>query len=1153
MTTMERSAVNPATPVARQPSLDDMNLDQFLKISNYEDTVKQLDIYYGIVKRQLLQFQSPITGLFPVLSTDREVGSIRDSVYCAASIWSLYQAYRRIDDDRGKSYELGQSAVKCMRGILECWIKQAHRVEKFKSRQCAINALHCKFHLDTGEEIYSDEKYNHLQIDVVSIYLIFLVQMISSGLQIIYTQDEVAFVQNLVYYVERAYRTPDYGMWERGSKYNDGTPEIHASSIGMAKSALEAINGCNLFGEKGASWSVVYVDIDAHNRNRSIFETMLPRESSSKGVDASLIPTLSFPAFASHEDRLVDLTKNNVIKRLRGKKGFKRYSRDGYLSRLEDKTRRYYTKGEIKDFENFECEWPIFYTYMIIDGVFKNNLEQIEEYQMELRKCMHSDLNGDPVVSMCYAPDGDGMYTRASSQSLFLWGQSVFIIAQLLTAGLLHINELDPIRRYLPSYNRPRKGGRYSAFQRTKIGSALAIMHDGGGNGINGHIPWKRNGGPVCHGGVGSGCGGGCKNGGICNDSVEVTNPVDFSSSRESETGLSEEMEVVDKQRGTATDLVVQIVLIAESMRLQAMMATYGIQTQTPHEVEPVQIWSSTQLINVYQQLGVNDKIGLTGRPPRPVGSLGTSKVYRICGMTVLCYPLIFEVSDFYLYRDMALLIDDIKTELQFVGKYWRLSGRPTVCLLIREEHMRDPQFKEMIDLLAMLKKGYCDGMKVRIGRLQNLISSSCIEHLDFMSQSDLPDATESAFAQIHHDYIGYQSLTDVPRAQSYREKKIVAQDYQNRSTPDVIEALRNTESIFLQCQLLGIILLREGANYEIAGDTVHVRLTELYYRAGTLRYWRAVRYCSSLLRHIVDSISPFITTVLVNGKQITVGVIGQRETVFDKPMTPSEIQNVMYSTVQPYDVIHAVLQQEVVLYCGRLIATNPDIFKGILKIRVGWVLEAMKLYLNMTGDGDADIENLSPFAIRKLLLRVLTVSLWAVDDSFSALQRRQLEGCLFRVPPSLYNHVWDVLERTPLGITVQDHNLPALATLTNKSRSEFSFALQVEEMLNKINQPERRQIVVELLVIVATILRRNPELRFNQILDLDLLLEDSFTMYCKDNDLPLTTDISPLFSLSQNQTTGYLARAAVNSVLQRCALATEDFAEDVEDHCRVQ
>lgn len=61
----------------------------------------------------------------------------------------------------------------------------------------------------------------------------------------------------------------------------------------MAKAALEAINGCNLFGEQGASWSVIYVDIDAHNRNRSIFETMLPRESSSK-VNANILGEIVF-------------------------------------------------------------------------------------------------------------------------------------------------------------------------------------------------------------------------------------------------------------------------------------------------------------------------------------------------------------------------------------------------------------------------------------------------------------------------------------------------------------------------------------------------------------------------------------------------------------------------------------------------------------------------------------------------------------------------------------------------------------------------------------------------------------------------------------------------------------------------------------------
>jgi phosphorylase kinase alpha/beta subunit len=167
----------------------------------------------------------------------------------------------------------------------------------------------------------------------------------------------------------------------------------------------------------------------------------------------------------------------------------------------------------------------------------------------------------------------------------------------------------------------------------------------------------------------------------------------------------------------------------------------------------------------------------------------------------------------------MALLIDDIKTELQFVGKYWRLSGRPTVCLLIKEEHMRDPQFKEMLDLLAMLKKGYCDGMKVRIGRLQNLISSSCMEHLDFVSDidQDTTDNSNSNFVQIHHEYIGYQSLTDVPKAAAYNENKVVYNDFHARPIGEIVAAIHGTDSIFCHCQLYGIIIQREGPHYEVS------------------------------------------------------------------------------------------------------------------------------------------------------------------------------------------------------------------------------------------------------------------------------------------------------------------------------------------------
>lgn len=227
--------------------------------------------------------------------------------------------------------------------------------------------------------------------------------------------------------------------------------------------------------------------------------------------------------------------------------------------------------------------------------------------------------------------------------------------------------------------------------------------------------------------------------------------------------------------------------------------------------------------------------------------------------------------------------------------------------------------------------------------------------------------------------------------------------------------------------------------------------------------------------------------------------MIGQKEVVFDRPMTPSEIQNAIYSCFSWTDTIHAVLQQEVVLYCGRLIATNPDIFKGILKIRVGWVVEAMKLYLENNPSGmDAEIENLSPFQIRQLLITVLTVSQWANDEKLNILQRRQLEGCLCRVPNKFYNLVWDVLDRCPLGIQVQGHHLAAVPTLSNMSRGELSFSLLVEEMLHHIPKSERRQVSVELICIVATILSRNPELRFQQVLDIDMLLDDAFAMYSK-------------------------------------------------------
>ena len=109
-----------------------------------------------------------------------------------------------------------------MRGLLTSMMAQRDKVEKFKTTLSEKDSLHAKYCSRTGGPVVEDDGWGHLQIDAVSLYLLTLAQMTASGLQITFTLDEVAFVQNLVFYIETAYLTPDYGVWERGAKSNQG-------------------------------------------------------------------------------------------------------------------------------------------------------------------------------------------------------------------------------------------------------------------------------------------------------------------------------------------------------------------------------------------------------------------------------------------------------------------------------------------------------------------------------------------------------------------------------------------------------------------------------------------------------------------------------------------------------------------------------------------------------------------------------------------------------------------------------------------------------------------------------------------------------------------------------------------------------------------
>ncbi|XP_056008769.1 phosphorylase b kinase regulatory subunit beta-like isoform X2 [Ostrea edulis] len=1039
-------------------------------IEQQEELVKKLNTYYIQLKTHILQHQSPTLGLFPEIGNEENpthIAHVRASIYSAVAVWSLSQAYRKVDDDQGRTHELAQSAVKCMRGILFCWIRQADKVESFKANQRAEYALHSAFHMVTGDPVYRDDEYGHLQINVIGLYLIFLVQMISSGLQIIFTTDEVNFVQNLVFYVERAYRTPDYGTWERGSKYNNGSTEIHASSIGIAKAALEAVNGENLFGKQGASWSVIFVDYDAHNRNRTIFEGILPRESNSKNTDAALISTIGWPTFALHEEDVKKRTFAKVLRKLKGKYGIKRFLRDGYRTVLEDSKRRFYKPAEIKLFDGIECEWPVFYIYLMIDRIFHHDKEGIKYYSKLLEPLLYDSDGGKLVPKFYYVPKENieeekrnpGSMTRypsaeGSTDGTYMLGQSIYFISQLLVHGLLNLNDLDPIRRHLPASERPKVNMRYSSFQ--------------------------------------------------------ITPP----------------------------DLVTQVILIAESSRLQQLLATYGIQTQTPHQIEPIQIWSPKELSKAYEYLGVNKKLGLTGRPKRPFGVLSTSKIYRVCGSTVLCYPLVFEVSDFYLAQDIPIMLDDLKNDLAFLSKCWKLSGRPTFCMIIRESNVRGPSFSEFLDLLAQFKRGDVDGVRVRMGKLQSLITSGCVEHLDFLDK--IGDPTD-VFVPFEEKTVGtsFKSLTEIPNLPELNDAmlRFNEEDLARKPNWDLINMLKSTDGIISQSQILKVLFQREGAHFWIEGESITQKMERLIHQAGLYKEWSAVRLQSALLRKTVDSLAPSVTTILVRGKQVTVGIYGHEEEVLDKPVSPGYLQDLIFKICLPHNIQEAVLQQELILGIGKLIATAPDLFEGILKIRIGWFVRAMRFELEQDEEG-VELHDLSPNDVKAILIAVLVRNVYDADLR-TPLQKRQLDGALNRVPKDFYDRVWSILEKTPYGIKVAGYLLPQQPTLSDMTMYELNFSLLVEQMLSKIVDPAYRQIMVETFMVVSTMLDRNPEATFDQAVNMDRMISDAFEAFQRDLNKSegheKQDDMTKFFNTPphvKQGTSRYLTKAVINSLL---------------------
>lgn len=198
---------------------------------------------------------------------------------------------------------------------------------------------------------------------------------------------------------------------------------------------------------------------DELTRNSTILLSSLPRESNSKEIDGALLSVIGFPAFAVDNPDLIQQTRNEIIKKLEGKYGMKRFLRDGHQTALEDTSRLHYNANELEVFENIESEWPLFFTYLVLDGLFTGDLPLAEEYRKKLEPLVTTKEGQEDIPllpELYYVPRESIEAEKADPHSQqripndnvpLVWALSLYFLGGLITERLVSPSEIDPMGR----------------------------------------------------------------------------------------------------------------------------------------------------------------------------------------------------------------------------------------------------------------------------------------------------------------------------------------------------------------------------------------------------------------------------------------------------------------------------------------------------------------------------------------------------------------------------------------------------------------------------------------------------------------------------------------------------------------------------------
>ncbi|XP_071453051.1 probable phosphorylase b kinase regulatory subunit alpha isoform X3 [Hetaerina americana] len=1042
----------------------------------------RLDYFQRTVHRLIMSHQHPVTGLFPA-SPENNHAWVRDNVYCILAVWGLSMAYKKIadmDEDRAKMYELEQSCVKLMRGLLMAMMQQRDKVERFKVSQHPLDAIHAKFSSITGQTVVGDAEWGHLQLDAVSLYLLILAQMTASGLQIIFSLDEVSFVQNLVFYIESAYCIPDYGIWERGDKTNHGLPELNASSIGMAKAALEAMNELDLFGARGGPSSVIHVLADEAQKCQAVLESMLPRESNSKELDSGLLSVISFPAFAVDDPELIRLTRASIVDRLQGRYGCKRFLRDGYKTPKEDPSRLYYEPWELRMFENIECEWPLFFCYLILDYCFSGNKEAVAEYAESLEEIMvRQEDGGMRLVPELYSvPVAKANAEKAEPGSQdrnvvgrcpFLWAQSLYIIGKLLQEGFLAAGELDPLNRRLCSEKKPDVVVQVVILAEDTYVRDKLQQHDF-------HVQTIAEVAPI-----------------------EVQ-PARVLSHLYTYLGRNEKLGLTGRRSKD-----VGILSTSKLYSLQDRIFAFTPQSfdmTGNYTVNDEELLANNFMddlafltINWHQMLGRptvtitihSDQMLDQGNiPAAMITTMKKLKSGYINGTRVTLGNL----GDF--------LNTSCITNLSFLGS--QEEGHPDKLNPQVSKYLEEHLLKSLAPKTHLLGKPSIRGTNAPRRR---------------MSVKGAIKKTRSI--AVEPDTLGLQG----------EERGHSETQYADTEVEELLTMLRETENLEEQGDILQYLVDTQGLSFDtgIVGEggkpvTVKDLLKILYEKACQQKLWGLVRHSAGMLGKRVEDLAKAVTDLLVRQKQVTVGMPPMHEHAITAPLPEADLRALIHGAYGD-DESTAMLTQELLVYLAMFIRTEPQLFHEMLRLRIGLIIQVMATELSRslkcTGEEASEhLLNLSPFEMKNLLHHIMSGKEFALSSvgrgNFSIissksskvskrsqigsllgvgkgaeetetigeggerqgqwLRRRRLDGALNRVPRGFYPRVWNVLERCQ-GLAIEGRLLPQ-NLIQEMTPGELKFALAVEAVLNTIPQPEYRQLIVEALMVLTIVDEHN-------------------------------------------------------------------------------